>query len=224
MKTKDSVFRLLHEDQNSIVIEKLQAFDSQANEKTGKEALFEFVSRAIGQKLYPVHRLDRDVLGLIIFAKSKNSAEELSQQFRDRSVSKLYLARVLGEPKPSSKRLVHYLKKNPNKNFVTVFPRETPGAKKAALSYETIEQGEYSALLRIKLETGRPHQIRAQLAKHGVPILGDDRYGQKSLAKLSYNGPIMLVSAALEFQSAGKVQLSIEAELKDRLAEPKKIL
>ena len=123
-----------------------------------------------------VHRLDKPVAGVVVFAKTSKAASRLSQQFRERSTGKIYHAATKGTPNQAHQDLVHYLRKE-NTLKATVFPRPTPGAKKAVLSYTLIEKLSNASILEVRLETGRFHQIRAQLAFTGNPILGDIKYG-----------------------------------------------
>ncbi len=174
---ESQIFRIVFQDSDLLVIEKLKPFLSQRADSGEREGLNEFISRALKIPLFPVHRLDREVLGLMIYSKTLEGADHLSQQFRDRSVQKIYWARVKGVVRQDSQTLVHYLKKNPKNNRVTVFPRETPGAKRAELVYRVKERGDGMSEVFVLLKTGRPHQIRAQLSKIGHPILGDTRYG-----------------------------------------------
>jgi 23S rRNA pseudouridine1911/1915/1917 synthase len=186
-----------------LLIEKLKPFLSQRSSASDREDFHEFIARQLNEPLWPVHRLDREVLGLMVFARSKSFCEELSHQFRDRRVKKSYSAWVHGRPLKSRDRLQHYLKKNEKTNYTSVFPRPTPGAKEAILSYEVMEEVQGLARLRVDLETGRSHQIRAQLAKISCPILGDTRYGKNS--KEAFAGfPIHLKSCRLGFFLSSK--------------------
>lgn len=179
MKTSPQIFRIVFEDADLMVIEKLKAFLSQRGDQSEGEGLFEFISRTVKAKIFPVHRLDREVLGLMVFGKTRRAAENLSKQFKERTVIKKYEAEVYGRVREDHGELVHYLKKNSKNNHVTVFPRPTFGAKRAELSFEVLERLETSSRLLISLKTGRSHQIRVQLAKLGHPIVGDSRYAKK---------------------------------------------
>lgn len=130
-----------------------------------------------------VHRLDRNVSGVVLFARTSRAASRLARQFRERSVKKVYRVLVDGRPKQANGELVHYLRKEKSLK-ATVFPRPAPDAKRAELSYSLIESNEKTSLLEINLKTGRFHQIRAQLSFSGHPILGDRKYGSQSESPL----------------------------------------
>ncbi len=123
-----------------------------------------------------VHRLDRNVSGVVLFARTSKAASRLSKQFREGTPKKHYMAIVLGKLKEEHTTLVHYLRKEKSLR-ATVFPRETPTAKRSELSYEVINALENKSLLEVSLSTGRFHQIRAQMAFIGHPIIGDVKYG-----------------------------------------------
>jgi len=123
-----------------------------------------------------VHRLDRNVSGVVLFARTSKAASRLSKQFREGTPKKHYRAIVLGKLKEEHTTLVHYLRKEKSLR-ATVFPRETSAAKRSELSYEVINSLENKSLLEVSLSTGRFHQIRAQMAFIGHPIIGDVKYG-----------------------------------------------
>ncbi len=123
-----------------------------------------------------VHRLDRPVSGVVVFARTSKGASRLSEQFRQKTTKKIYRALVEGIPEPRQASLTHYLRKEKSLK-VTVFPRPTPDAKEALLNYQVVEILPNTSLLDIQLHTGRFHQIRSQLAFIGHPIVGDKKYG-----------------------------------------------
>ena len=123
-----------------------------------------------------LHRLDKPVGGIVLFARTTKAASRLSAQFRDHTIEKYYQASVLSMPNPSEGVLVHYLRKEKSLK-ATVFTRETKGAKRAELSYKTLKPNRIGKVLEIRLKTGRFHQIRSQLAFIGSPIVGDVKYG-----------------------------------------------
>ncbi len=151
---------------------------------TGDDSLVEKVRQRIRDEynkpgnifLGLVHRLDRNVSGVVLFARTSKAASRLSRQFREGTPTKIYRAIVHGTLKEKQATLIHYLRKEKSLK-ATVFPRETPSAKRAELSYEVIESRENKSLIEVTLATGRFHQIRAQIAFTGHPIMGDVKYG-----------------------------------------------
>jgi 23S rRNA pseudouridine1911/1915/1917 synthase len=123
-----------------------------------------------------VHRLDRPVAGVIVFARTSKAAARLSEQFRSGTPRKEYLAIVEGHPKESSAHLVHFLERGDNRSS-RVGLEPLPGRQESRLRYAVLDTSTTRSLLAIELETGRRHQIRAQLAAIGHPIVGDLRYG-----------------------------------------------
>jgi 23S rRNA pseudouridine1911/1915/1917 synthase len=126
-----------------------------------------------------VHRLDRNVSGVVMFARTSKGASRISEQFRQKTTKKIYRALVEGTPEPQQASLRHYLRKEKSLK-ATVFPRATINAKEALLDYEVIETFTDTSLIEIRLHTGRFHQIRAQLSVIGHPIVGDKKYGASS--------------------------------------------
>lgn len=125
-----------------------------------------------------VHRLDRPVGGVMVFAKTSKAASRLSDVIRRQAMGRSYLAVVHGTPQKKNEQLVHYLYKEHRKNIVSVVPSNHPKGKKAVLDYEVLEAKNGFSLLLVHLHTGRPHQIRVQLSTIGHPLFGDQKYGQ----------------------------------------------
>ncbi len=125
-----------------------------------------------------VHRLDRPVGGVMVFAKTSKAASRLSDMIRRHAMERNYLAVVHGTPDKKRGQLVHYLHKDNQKNKVSVVSPQHPNAKKAVLDFEVIESKRGFSLLSVNLHTGRPHQIRVQMATMGHPIFGDQKYGE----------------------------------------------
>jgi 23S rRNA pseudouridine1911/1915/1917 synthase len=123
-----------------------------------------------------IHRLDRNVSGVILFARTSKGASRLSEQFRDKTTEKFYRAIVEGKPEHEQASLSHHLRKEKTLKS-TVFQRPGKDTQHAELEYKTLKNYESTSLLEIKLHTGRFHQIRAQLAFIGHPVLGDKKYG-----------------------------------------------
>lgn len=124
-----------------------------------------------------VHRLDRPVGGVMLLAKTSKAASRLSDSIRRRAFDKMYVAVVHGVPAASSGRLRHYLRKDASRNIVTVHDRPVADAKEAALDYAVAAKGKGCSLVAVRLLTGRPHQIRAQMAAVGCPLFYDRKYG-----------------------------------------------
>lgn len=161
-----------------------------------------------------VHRLDRNVDGVVIFAKTSKGASRISEQFRLHTVQKIYHAWVEGIPRQSKDTLVHYLYHDEVKNVSTIKEQEKKNADLAELSYEVVQSEGGFSLLKITLKTGRHHQIRAQLSHIGHPIVGDTKYGSK--VKLP-DQRVMLTATSISFEpatsiegSSGKKTVSIE--------------
>jgi 23S rRNA pseudouridine1911/1915/1917 synthase len=146
-----------------------------------------------------VHRLDRPVGGVMVFAKTSKAASRLSAQIRDRETGKTYLAVVTGDPTPAAARLCDYLVKEEQTRQVRVVPAGTKDAREAILDYQVIGRQDGMALVEVRLLTGRPHQIRVQLASRGMPIVGDRRYGADPMnGDLPGSGEMALWCEAME--------------------------
>ena len=124
-----------------------------------------------------VHRLDRPVGGVMVFAKTSKAASRLSDIIRRNAIEKRYLAVVRGQPPKNSGKLEDYLVKNHRKNIVHTAKPNHKDAKRAVMEYEVIGTKKGLSLLSIRLHTGRPHQIRVQLSSRGCPLYGDQKYG-----------------------------------------------
>jgi len=122
-----------------------------------------------------VHRLDRPVAGVMLFARTSKAGARLSEQFRTGSVRKVYLAVVEGKKPPPAARLIHHIERQGRQSRLV--HRPTPKSREARLSYRLLDSAGGRSLLEIELETGRKHQIRLQMAANGCPIVGDGRYG-----------------------------------------------
>jgi 23S rRNA pseudouridine1911/1915/1917 synthase len=126
-----------------------------------------------------LHRLDKPVGGVMLFAKTSKAASRISEQIRKRTIKKTYLAVVEGSA-PENGYLTHYLLKNSEANTVKSVKKGTRDAKEAQLTFQKIDSSDGLSLLKISLITGRAHQIRVQLSEHGFPIYGDHKYGSKN--------------------------------------------
>ncbi len=184
MKSTLKNIDILFEDNHLIVINK-RTGDLVQGDKTGDAPLSDILKEYIKEKynkpgnvyLGVVHRLDRPTSGAVIFAKTSKALGRLNKMLRDKQIDKTYWAVVKNKPSKSSETLINYLRKNPKNNKATVFNKETNDTKKAVLHYKTIKSLDNYHLLEIDLETGRHHQIRAQLSNINCPIKGDLKYG-----------------------------------------------
>jgi 23S rRNA pseudouridine1911/1915/1917 synthase len=132
-----------------------------------------------------VHRLDRPAGGLMVFARTSKAAARLSLQVREHSLCRTYRAVLQGELPQREGQLVDYLVKDRRTNMSRAVGKQAPGARQAELTYRVLEQGGGYALAQINLATGRPHQIRVQMAKAGAPLYGDVRYGDEKGRQLA---------------------------------------
>ena len=135
------------------------------------------IKELLGGEIFPIHRLDKNVGGVMIYARNKSAAAALSKLVQDGKIVKEYVATVHGTP-PQEAAWEDLLWKDSTKNKVFVVKRQRNGVKKAKLEYRTIRSGEPS-LVRIRLHTGRSHQIRVQFASRGFPLVGDHKYGSR---------------------------------------------
>ena len=196
--------QIIYEDNHLMVINK-KAGQLVQGDKTGDESLLESIKNFIKIRdekpgnvfLGLVHRIDRPTSGLVIYAKTSKALSRLTVMVKNREVKKTYWAIVAKERIAQQQRLVHYLQKNEKNNKAIVYIKPTAGAKEAILTYTVIKSLENYQLLEVDLETGRHHQIRAQLSKIGIPIKGDLKYGA---ARSNPDGGISLHARRLEFQ------------------------
>ena len=173
-------------------------------DKTGDQPLSETIKLYLKEKynkpgdvfLGVVHRLDRPVSGVVLFAKTSKALTRLNEMFRTQEIKKTYWAIVKEKPEQPEGRLEHYLTRNEKQNKSMAYDKPRSDAKKAALSYRMIAQSDTYYLLEVQLETGRHHQIRCQLAKMGCPIKGDLKYG---FPRSNPNGGISLHARSVEF-------------------------
>lgn len=176
---------VLYEDNHLIIVNK-EAGEIVQGDKTGDTPLSEIVKAWLKEKYHKpgniflgvVHRLDRPVSGIVLFAKTSKALPRLNNMFSAHDkVSKIYWAIVQKRPIEAKATLIHWLTRQEKTNTARAYEREVPGSKKAILDYQVIASGERYHLLEIHLHTGRHHQIRCQLAKIGCPIKGDLKYG-----------------------------------------------
>ena len=171
---------ILYEDSSVIVVIKPQGILSQSD-KNGGESLVTRLSEHTGGEIFPVHRLDKETGGVMVYAKTQKAAATLSRDISEHRFYKEYLALVHGVPETQEDTLCDLIFFDRTKNKSYVVKRERKGVKKAELCYEVLEtkekDGEKYSLLRVVLHTGRTHQIRVQFASRHFPLAGDRKYG-----------------------------------------------
>jgi 23S rRNA pseudouridine1911/1915/1917 synthase len=195
--------QIIFEDNHLLIINK-KAGQLVQGDKTGDESLLDSIKNFIKKRdnkpgnvfLGLVHRIDRPTSGCVIYAKTSKGLTRLTVMVKNREIVKTYWAVVPKVEIPASQKLKHYLLKNEKNNKSTVFPKPTEGAKESILNYKIIKVLDNFQLLEVDLETGRHHQIRAQLSKIGASIKGDLKYGA---ARSNSDGGIHLHARKLEF-------------------------
>lgn len=196
---------VLYEDNHIIVVNK-QSGEIVQGDKTGDTPLSDIVKTYLKEKynkpgnvfLGVVHRLDRPVSGVVLFAKTSKALPRLNKLFAEHEkVKKTYWAIVGNKPPQESGTLTHWLTRNEKTNTAKAYDREVPNSKKAILDYRLIAASQRYYLLEVQLHTGRHHQIRCQLAKMGCPIKGDLKYGAP---RSNPDGSICLHARHLELE------------------------
>lgn len=210
----------VYEDNHIIIVYK-NSGEIVQGDKTGDEPLSETVKKYIKEKyqkpgnvfLGVVHRLDRPVSGLVVFAKTSKALTRLNKMFRDGEIHKTYWAITKDAPKESEGMLTDWLVRNEKQNKSYAYSHEVPNSKKAILQYKVIAHTDNYNLLEINLMTGRHHQIRCQLANMGCPIKGDLKYGAK---RSNPDGSISLLSHHVELaHPVSKELISIDSPVPD---------
>lgn len=212
--------QIVYEDNHIIIVSK-RSGEIVQGDKTGDVPLSESVKQYIKEKyakpgavfLGVVHRLDRPVNGLVVFARTSKALERLNRMFANGEVRKTYWAITQNRPETDEGTLEHWLTRNEKQNKSYASEREKPGAKRAILKYKVIGESERYNLLEINLLTGRHHQIRCQLAAIECPIKGDLKYGAK---RSNPDGSISLLARHVEFvHPVSKELISVDAPLPD---------
>lgn len=199
---KDNL-QVLYEDNHLIIVNK-RVGDIVQGDKTGDAPLSDVVKAFLKDKynkpgdayLGVVHRLDRPTTGIVLFAKTSKALPRLNKLFAEKNANKTYWAVVKNAPPKTEDTLIHWLRKNPKNNKSYVSEKEINDSKKAILHYKILQKLDSYFLLEVALETGRHHQIRAQLAHIGCPIKGDLKYG---FDRSNPNGGIHLHARQLQF-------------------------
>jgi len=162
-----------------------------------------------------LHRLDRPVSGVVLFAKTSKGASRISEQIRNRTFEKIYACLVEGIPKDEEGRLVHYLSRGEDSPAVLLSDQPMPGGQRCILHYRVRSRSAGRSLVEISLETGRKHQIRAQLACIGHPIVGDRLYGARSEYR---KGAIALLASRISFSHPVRSEETITVEVPPELS------
>lgn len=211
---------VVYEDNHIIIVNK-HSGEIVQGDKTGDTPLSDIVKQYIKEKynkpgnvfLGVVHRLDRPVSGLVVFAKTSKALSRLNEMFRTGDVHKTYWAIVKKNDIAPEATLTDWLTRNERQNKSYAHNREVPGAKKAVLSYKVRSMSDNYMLLEVRLMTGRHHQIRCQLAHMGCPIKGDLKYGSP---RSNPDGSISLMSRRVEFvHPVSKETIAVEAPVPD---------
>ena len=211
---------VLYEDNHLIIVNKA-AGEIVQGDKTGDTPLSETVKQWIKEKYAKpgnvfcgvVHRLDRPVFGLVVFAKTSKALARMNEMFRNGDVHKTYWAITKNRPPKDEDTLVHYITSTERNNKSYASTVEKPGAQKAVLKYRVISQSDNYYLIEVKLLTGRKHQIRVQLAAIGCPIKGDLKYGAK---RSNPDGSISLLARNVTFvHPVSKQDICVTAPIPD---------
>ena len=208
--------QILHEDESLIVCYKPAGVATQTA-KLGQQDMVSLLKNYLhGGYVAVVHRLDQPVEGVLVFAKTPYAAKELSKGMQDKQFGKFYKAVLWGMPKKNQATLEDYLVKDGRTNTSRVVNVQEKEAKKAVLSYEVIKTGEDDgkeiSLVKVRLETGRHHQIRVQMANMGCPIWGDSKYNTFPIQDRRFR-QIALCAYRLEFthpKTKEKMEFEIE--------------
>ncbi len=214
---------VLYEDNHIIIVNKSSSEIVQGD-KTGDKPLVEIVKEYIKEKYHKpgnvflgvVHRLDRPVSGVVVFARTGKALARLNEMFRTKDVHKTYWAIVANQPPAPEGELTHWLVRKEQQNKSFAYDKEVPQSKKAILDYHVIAKSDRYFLLEVDLKTGRHHQIRCQLAKMGCPIKGDLKYGAP---RSNPDGSISLHARRIRFvHPVSKKEICVEAPVpSDRL-------
>ena len=211
---------VVYEDNHIIIVSK-QSGEIVQGDKTGDRPLSDIVKDYIKERyakpgavfLGVVHRLDRPVSGLVVFARTSKALTRLNKMFAEGEVHKTYWAIVQHRPQQDEGTLEHWLVRNEQQNKSYAYDRERPNAKRAVLKYRVIGQSDRYWLLEVRLLTGRHHQIRCQLSAMGCPIKGDLKYGAQ---RSNPDGSISLLARRIEFiHPVSKLPIVVESPLPD---------
>ncbi len=202
---------ILFEDNHIIAVNKPAGWLVQGD-ATGDKPLSDWVKDYIKQKyqkpgdvyLGVLHRIDRPVSGIVLFARTSKAAERMSKAIQQRQLSKIYIAEIKGVPAHLEATLEHFIVRNESNNTSKAYTREVPNSKDARLYYKVIERRGKNSLVEIDLDTGRHHQIRVQFSSIQCPIVGDVKYGYPSP---NSDGSINLHAYKVQFEHPVKKEM-----------------
>jgi len=212
----ESPVPILYEDNHLLIVNK-RVSDIVQGDQTGDPSLDQLLKAFIKERdhkpgevfLGIPHRLDRPVSGVVVFAKTSKALSRMAQLFKDKEIEKIYHAVVTEKPSPPTGSLEHYITRNTRQNKSYTHRKEVSDSKWARLHYKLLASSDHYHLLEVELETGRHHQIRAQLAALGCVIKGDRKYGARRSNK---NGGISLHARSIRFvHPVRKEALEVEA-------------
>lgn len=215
------MIKVLYEDSDLLVVEKPAGLESQSSRRLEPDMVSEIKKylstkkSTRGKEPYVgvIHRLDKPVSGVMVYAKNQKAAASLSKQVQKKQMKKIYYAVTCGKPVDNVGNFVDYLLKDGKTNCSHVVDKENKEGKKAELSYRILDVREENALVEITLLTGRHHQIRVQFASRNVPLWGDNKYnpmwggtaieqeieGEKKLGVIKRNAGLSLAAVRLSF-------------------------
>ena len=181
----DRRIEIIYEDEHILVCHKYPGIAVESADLSKRDMIGELRRYLKGAPLYMIHRLDQPVEGLVVFAKTGEAAAKLGRELAGEEMGKIYLAEVFGHALCGSGQLTAHVKKAASGNISVIVPEKDPAAKEARLEYEVVAEHEKTSLVKIKLGTGRHHQIRLQLSDAGAPILGDRKYADEETKRYS---------------------------------------
>ena len=219
-----SSLHVIYEDNHLIAVNKASG-DIVQGDKTGDTPLPEIIKLYLKEKYNKpgnvfcgvIHRIDRPVSGVVLFAKTSKCLSRMTEAFRTRDVQKTYWAVVKNKPQKTADTLIHFLIKNEKQNKSKAYEKEVSGSKRSELEYHLLASGENYHLLEVNPITGRHHQIRTQLSTIGSPIKGDLKYG---FNRTNQDGSIHLHARKIQFNhpvSGEKIVIEAEVPSNDNL-------
>ena len=172
------MIKILYSDDDIAVIEKPEGISSEHTPSS--DGIPDMLAKQLSRQIYTVHRLDITTEGVMVYARTKNAAAKLSDSITKNQLTKIYLAVTDGCPENNSGFYTDFLYRDKRKNKTYIVKRMRNGVKEAKLEYSVIRKNNEHALIKVKLYTGRTHQIRVQFASRKTPLCGDGKYGSRT--------------------------------------------